>query len=136
MLFVVTPPGDGVQLLYTSKDDWGGFLRPQNSAKGVGHLKSADLKLLKFAHNELLKEKEDHIKADTQVVAKPIPLSTPVDSFMMIIFTPYFVVSGPGSAESARGQESRRSSGSRPCFRIPGELAVSLSTPPPCNRRQ
>ncbi len=71
MLFIVTPLGDGVQLLYTSKDDWGGFLRPESRAKGVGHLKSADLKLLKFAHNELLKEKEDQIKADSQVVGFP-----------------------------------------------------------------
>jgi hypothetical protein len=56
-----------VELLYSSKDDWGGFLQVHQNSR-VGELKASDLKLLKFAHKELLKEKQDALEASSKVL--------------------------------------------------------------------
>ena len=59
------------ELLYTSKDNWGGFLHVHHKPEaGVGELKAADLDLLKYAHSELLKEKSERYQADAQVRPK------------------------------------------------------------------
>lgn len=65
LLVITSPLRDGAELLYTNKDDWGGFLHTRQS-HSAGELKAADLKLLKFAHNELLKEKDERFQADNQ----------------------------------------------------------------------
>ena len=101
------PLKDAVELLYTSKDDWGGFLHSKKSSD-IGELKAADLKLLKFAHSELLKEKDEHFKADAQVSLYFNMNRCPLSHIELHVLT------GPGCSQGA-GSETRSFSTQQIC---------------------